>query len=170
MVKNAIFLLVACAVGFLLWRVMSPSEERRIAKVFDRASELLSKSGGEPIITAASKARALAGLVVQGARLEIDERNINLAIGGESLARQIALIRSQTQSINIAFEDISVVFSDEDTALVSADVLFKGTSDLLGFSGRDTRELAATLKRDPSSGDWLFSAIRLKPIVLRQTP
>ena len=170
MVKNAIILLVAGALVFLLWRVMSPSEERRIVKVFDRASELLSKDGGEPIIAAASKARALAGLVVQGARLEIDERNIDLTIGGESLARQIALVRSQTQLINIGFEDISVVFSDDDTALVSADVLFKGTSDLLGFSGRDTRELSATMKRDSSSGDWLFEAIRLKPIVLRQTP
>ena len=118
-------------------------------------------------ITAAAKARALAGLVAPGAHLEIEERNVSLSIGGETLARQIVIAREQTLSINITFEEISVAFPDEDTALVSADVLFKGTSDLLGFSGRDTRELAATLKRDSSSGDWLFTDIRLKAIVLR---
>ena len=75
------------------------------------------------------------------------------------------MARSQTQFIKVTFEEISVVFADEDTALVTSDVLFNGTSDLLGFSGRDTRELAATLKRKSSSGDWLFSSVRLKPIV-----
>ena len=75
------------------------------------------------------------------------------------------MARSQTQFIKVTFEELSVVFADEDTALVTADVLFNGTSDLLGFSGRDTRELDATLKRESSSGDWLFSSVRLKPIV-----
>ena len=167
MVKNAFVLLLSGVAIFMAWRFLSPSEERRIIKMFDKTSELLSKNGGEPIITAAAKARALAELVAPGAHLEIEERNISISIGGEALARQIVIAREQTLSINITFEEISVVFPDEDTALVSADVLFKGTSDLLGFSGRDTRELATTLKRDSSSGDWLFTDIRLKAIVLR---
>ena len=170
MVKNAISLLIAGAAIFAAWKFLSPSDERRILKVFDRASELLSKSGEEPMFTSTAKARELAAFVAPGARLIIDERDMDVTIGGEPLVRQIVLARSQTQFIKIAFEGISVVFSDDGTAQVAADVLFKGTSDIMGFSGRDTRELLATMKRDAASGEWLFASIRLKPIVLKQNP
>ena len=164
--KRKVFLIGMVALaGVLVWKFAGPSEERRVRKVFDRVSELLSKSGAEPVFAAAAKARDLAKLVAPAAHLEIPERNLNFALGGNDLARQIAMARSQTQFIKVTFEEISVVFADEDTALVTADVLFNGTSDLLGFSGRDTRELAATLKKESSSGDWLFSSVCLKPIV-----
>ena len=119
MVKNAFVLLLAGVAIFMAWRFLSPSEERRIVKMFDRTSELLSKNGSEPIITAAAKARALAGLVAPGAHLEIEERNISLSIGGKTLARQIVIAREQTLSINITFEEISVAFPDEDTRLIA---------------------------------------------------
>ena len=64
----------------------------------------------------------------------------------------------------MTFEDLSIVFADDGTALVSADAFFKGTSDLMGFSGSDARELSATLKRD-TDGNWRFAAISLRPIV-----
>ena len=162
--KSFLIGIVALAV-VLVWRFAGPSEERRVRKVFDRVSELLSKSGTEPVFAAAAKARDLAKLVAHDAHLEIPERNFNFTLGNNNLAQQIAMARSQTQFIKVTFEEISVVFADEDTALVTADVLFNGTSDLLGFSGRDTRELDAALKRESSSGDWLFSSVSLKPIV-----
>ena len=102
--------------------------------------------------------------IAPSAQLEIPERDVNFTVGGGDVARQIALARSQPQFIRVSFEDISVTFSDDDTALVTADVLFKGTSELYGFSGRDTRELDATMRRS-TSGDWLFASIRLKPVI-----
>ena len=165
MTKKIFLIAVIALTAFAAWKLAAPSEERRVRKVFDRVSELLSKTGTEPVFAAAAKARDLAKLVSPDAHFEIPERNLNFALGGNDLARQIAMARSQTQFIKVTFEEISVVFADEDTALVTADVLFNGTSDLLGFSGRDTRELAATLKKESSSGDWLFSSVCLKPIV-----
>ena len=166
MLKKKIFLIAIVTVAaFAVWKLAAPSEERRVRKVFDRVSELLSKTGAEPVFAAAAKARDLAKLVAPNARMEIPERNIDIAVGGSQLAQQIAMARSQARFIKVTFEEISVVFADDDTALVTADVLFNGTSDLLGFSGRDTRELAATLKRESPSGDWLFASVRLNPIV-----
>ena len=156
-------LLAVAIVGLVAWRLFVPSEERRIRKTFDRAAQLLAKDGTEPVFAAAAKARDLAALVAPNAHLDIPERNLDFRLNGEGLARQIALVRSQAQFIRVTFEDLAIVFSDDDTALVSADVFFKGTSDLMGFSGSDARELAATLKRE--NGDWRFAAIALKPIV-----
>jgi len=161
---NIKILILAALVALAAWWLLSPSEERRVRRVFDRASELIAKDGSEPIFVAAAKARGLADLVAPSAQLEIPERDVNFTVGGGDVARQIALARSQPQFIRVSFEDISVTFSDDDTALVTADVLFKGTSELYGFSGRDTRELDATMRRS-ASGDWLFASIRLKPVI-----
>ncbi len=159
-----LLLLAAAILAFAAWRLLAPSEERRVRKVFDRVSELLDKSGTEPVFAAAAKARDLAALVEPDARLDIPERNLAFNLKGDGLARQIALVRAQTQFIHVTFEDLSVVFSDEDTALVSADVFFRGSSDMMGFSGSDARALAATLKRG-DGGDWRFAAIALNSIV-----
>ena len=161
--RSFLALLAVALAGLAAWRLLVPSEERRIRKTFDRASRLLAKEGTEPVFAAAAKARDLAALVAPNARLDIPERNLDFRLNGEGLARQIALVRSQAQFIRVTFEDLAIVFSDDDTALVSGDVFFKGTSDLMGFSGSDARELAATLKRE--NGDWRFAAIALKPIV-----
>ena len=156
--------LLAVAVGLVAWWQLAPSEARRIRKTFDRVSDLIAKDGVEPVFVAAAKARDLAALVAPRARLDIPERDLDFNLNGDGLARQIALVRSQAQFIHVTFEDVSAVFPDEDTALVSADVFFKGTSDLMGFSGNDARELEATLTRE-RGGDWRFVAISLKPIV-----
>ena len=165
MVSRKTFLVLAAAgLAAAVWWLMTPSDERRIRRTFDRAAELLAKSGSEPVFTAAAKARDLAALVAPSARFDVPERGIAMSLGGDGLARQIALVRSQAQFIHVAFEGLSIDFTDTDTAIASADLLFKGTSDLLGFSGRDTRELTATLKRKGSS-EWIFTAIRLKPVI-----
>ena len=161
---NLKLLVLAALVALAAWWLLSPSEERRVRRVFNRASELIAKDSGEPIFVAAAKARGLAELVAPNAQLDIPERDLSLSLGGGDVARQIAFARSQPQFIRVSFEDISVAFSDDDTALVTADVLFKGTSELYGFSGRDTRELEATMRRG-ASGDWLFASIRLKPVI-----
>ncbi len=163
--KKFFLIAIVALAAFAAWKFAAPSEERRVRKVFDRVSELLSKTGTEPVFSAAAKARDIAKLVSPSARFEVPERNLDLAVGGSQLAQQIAMARSQARFIKVTFEDIFVVFADDDIALVTADVLFNGTSDLLGFSGRDTRELTATLKRESPSGDWLFASIRLNPIV-----
>ena len=152
-------------VGLIVWLFAMPSEESRVRKVFERASGLLEKTGTEPVFAAAAKARDLAALVLPGTRLDIPDWDVSAILGGDQFSRQIALARSQSQFIKVAFEELSVVFADEDTALVHANVLFTGTSYLYGFSGHDRCELSATLKRDPSSGDWRFSAITIKPVV-----
>ena len=72
--KRKSFLIgIVVLAGALVWRFAGPSEERRVRKVFDRVSELLSKSGTEPVFTATSKARDLAKLVAPDAHLEIPE-------------------------------------------------------------------------------------------------
>ena len=144
---------------------MALRDERRIRRLFDRAAELLAKKGAEPVFTAAGKARELAGLVAPEARFDIPECGVGMAAGGSALARQIALVRAQAQFIQIAFEELRVDFTAEDAAIATADVLFKGTSDLLGLSGRDARELTATLKRDSDSGEWRFTGVRLRPVI-----
>ena len=144
-------LLAVAIVGLVAWRLFVPSEERRIRRTFDRASRLLAKDGTEPVFAAAAKARDLAALVAPNAHLDIPERNLDFRLNGDGLARQIALVRSQAQFIRVTFEDLAIVFSDDDT------------SDLMGFSGSDARELAATLRRE--GGEWRFAAIALKPIV-----
>ena len=162
--RSILSLLAISVLALAAWRLLAPSEERRIRKTFARASELLDKTGTEPVFAAAAKARDLAALVAPGARLDIPERNLAFALDANGLARQIALARSQAQFIHVTFEDLSIVFADDGTALVSADAFFKGTSDLMGFSGSDARELSATLKRD-TDGIWRFAAISLRPIV-----
>ena len=163
--RRALLAVCAVAIAVTALKLAVPSDERRIRRIFDRAAELLGKSGAEPVFTAAAKSRDLAALIASGARFSIPERNIDVSLGGGELARQIALARSQAQFIKVAFEGMAIDFTDEDTAIVSADILFSGTSDLMGFSGRDTRELTATMKRGASSGKWQFAAVRLKPVI-----
>ena len=115
---NLKLLVLAALVALAAWWLLSPSEERRVRRVFDRASELIAKDGGEPIFVAAAKARGLAELVAPNAQLDIPERDLSLSIGGGDVARQIALARSQPQFIRVSFESISVTFSDS-TSLYS---------------------------------------------------
>ena len=91
--RSFLALLAVALAGLAAWRLLVPSEERRIRKTFDRASRLLAKEGTEPVFAAAAKARDLAALVAPNAHLDIPERNLDFRLNGEGLARQIALVR-----------------------------------------------------------------------------
>ena len=55
--KTLLVLVLAAAAGFAVWRLVSPSDEHRIRKVFREASELLSKNGTEPVFAAENHER-----------------------------------------------------------------------------------------------------------------
>lgn len=156
-------ILLLAAAALLAWWFLAPSEERRVKAVFDRASSLFEKRRAEHVLTAASKARDIAELVSPGARFQVPERHLDFRFDRQALARQIVAMRAQSSQIEVTFEDVAVDFSDPGTAHVTADVLFKGASDIPGFSGRDTRELEATLRKE--SGEWRFASVCLRQLI-----
>lgn len=163
LLKIAIAAVVAAVV--VLW--LSPSESRRIRKVFATAASELRKDGPEGLVAATAKARALAGLVAPGARFEVDGRLYHVAEAGRQLVQEILLVRRHADKIEVGFADIAISFEDKATASVTADVYATGFSSELGLSSRDARQLEAVLRKSENDGKWRFSHVTLLPVVAK---
>ena len=150
-------------VALVMW--LRPSEAKRVRKVFATVSREIRKDGPEGLVVATAKAHALAELVATGARFRVDEEVLHGVTGGRQLVQQIMLVRGQADTIEVGFSDISVVFDDERTASVTADLYVRGLSSELGMSGRDARQLEAVLEKDKDDGKWRFKRVSLLPVV-----
>ncbi len=152
-------------VALVIW--LRPSESKRVRKVFATVSKEIRKDGPEGLVVSTAKAHALAELVTTGARFKIDEEVLHGVTGGRQIVQQIMLVRGQADKIEVGFADIAVMFDDERTASVTADVFVRGLSDALGISGRDARQLEAVLKKDKDDGKWRFKRVSLLPVVAK---
>ncbi len=156
--------LASAAVGALvLW--LRPSEEKRIRKVFATVSSEIQKDGPEGLVVATAKAHALADLVANGCDFDFDGHRLRGSFGGRQLLQQIILVRKQADKIKVGFEDLAITFTDERTASVTGDVYVSGLSDELGLSGRDARALETVLEKDAEEDKWLFTSVRVLPVV-----
>lgn len=159
--------LVLVLLSVICWFMLGRSEASRVKKTFDKAAEALEKEGVESPYASMAKVRTLVALVGAECRLEVPERNYVSSVAGQDLAREIALFRTQSTRIKVAFEDLSVQIVDDATAQATCDFFYGGDAAPLGFSGRDARALEATLKKDSDSGNWRFVRVRLLPILAK---
>ena len=156
-------LAVVALVALVVW--LRPSDSKRIRKVFSTVSSELRKDGPEGLITATTKAQSLAALVAADAQFELDGHVSRAMSGGRELVQQIMLLRGQADRIDVDFADIAIVFDDDRTASVTADVYVRGFSSELGMGGRDARALEAVLEKDKDDGKWRFKQVDILPVV-----
>ena len=152
-------------VALVVW--LRPSESKRVRKVFTMVSKEIRKDGPEGLVVATAKAHALADLVAAGVRFTVDEHVLHDVAGGREFVQQIMLVRGQADKIEVGFTDIEIVFDDERTASVTADIYVRGLSSELGLGGRDARALEAVLEKDRDDGKWRFKNVAISPVVAK---
>ena len=160
--KIVVILVLAAAVVaglYILW----PSEESRVRDSFKEIAAALDKSGNESTAEAIGKARRAVALVEPGSTFEAFDESITLSKNASDITQQVVVFRNMAANMHFAFEDISVKFTNDDRAEVMCDFLYTG--DNFGLRVRDARALEATLRKDPESGRWRFTYVRLSNII-----
>lgn len=161
---NRILVIAALvAAVFAGWYFLLPSEEARVKETFAKASATLEKNGSEPNLEAIGKARRVVALVEPGCSVEAFGKTFTLSTAVPDITQQVVAFRMMAENIHVAFEDISVKFTDKMTAEASCDFFYNGSD--FGWSVRDARVLDATLRKDPESGRWRFARARLSNIL-----
>ena len=161
--KRIIVIVALAAAAFVGWHFLLPSEEARVKETFAKASAAIDKNGTEPNLEAIGKARRAVALVEPGCTFEAFGRTFTLSKSVPDITQQVVAFRVMAANLHVAFEDISVKFTDKTTAEASCDFFYRG--DDFGWSVRDARALDATLRKDPESGRWRFARVRLSNII-----
>ena len=161
--KRIIVIVALAAAAFVGWHFLLPSEEVRVKETFAKASAAIDKNGTEPNLEAIGKARRAVALVEPGCTFEAFGRTFTLSKSVPDITQQVVAFRVMAANLHVAFEDISVKFTDKATAEASCDFFYRG--DDFGWSVRDARALDATLRKDPESGRWRFARVRLSNII-----
>lgn len=161
--NRTVVMAAVAAAAFVGWHFLAPSEEARVKETFAKASAAIGKNGAEPNLEALGKARKAVALVEPGCTLEAFGRTFTLSKSVPDITQQVVAFRMMAASLDVAFEDIAVKFTDKSTAEASYDFFYRG--DDFGWSVRDARALDATLRKDPESGRWRFARVRLSNII-----
>lgn len=158
--KRFIWLLVSAALAAGSWYLLAPSREAAVRKAFERAASALEKSGVEKPFDALAKARVLASLADPQCVFEFRGRTFQLSRGGADVTDRIATMRNAAAYIHVEFGEVSVSFPASDVAEANCGLSYVGED--FGLSVRDARSAEAMLRKDPDSGKWRFTHVRLK--------
>ncbi len=161
--KKILIVIAVLVVAAGAWFLFAPSEESRVRKAFSEVAAAIEKSGAESAFDALAKARSLAALAEPKCEFEMAGRKFVLSQERSDVTSRIVAVRNMASRIHVAFEDISVSFTNDDTAETVCDFFYQG--DDFGLSVRDACSLEATLRKDPESGKWRFSRIHVVNII-----
>ncbi len=155
--NNSLFIKIAVAAAAIfvaLLVMMSPSDEKRIQKQFDRVAELFSKGEEEHMLTAASKAKSIGAMVMPKTSVEVRELGLRKTIDPDEASELAAVFRAHLRTISITFEQLTIDVKSEKKAEVIGNVTLSGSES-------EERSFEASLAKDPETDEWKFSSVKL---------
>ena len=166
---NKVFIVVwtVLAVAVIGWYFFWPSDEARVRDTFREVAAALEKNGSEDNMEAVRKAKRATAFVEPGCTFELvdgeNSKSFMLSSAEADITQGIVAFRMKAGNLKVEFKDMKVKFSNETTAEVTCDFVYKG--DDFGWAVRDARALDATLRKDPQSGRWRFAGVSLSNII-----
>jgi len=159
-VRSVVVFAVA-AIAFLaaMYAIFRPTEESRIIAAFSRASNVISKSEGESILTTAAKTSAIADLADAKIKVSVPEQGFNATIAPPEAARHATAVRASCVSISVRFDNVRVQSIEGDVAHATAKMVVSGSGIESYLSTHQTRLIDAYLKKSAADGKWRFSAV-----------
>ena len=156
MSNSTLIKIAAAAVAILVAAlfVMSPSEEKRIQKQFDRVSELFSKAEAESMLTAGLKAKSIGAMVMPKTKMEVREVGMRRTIDPDEASELAAVFRAHLRTISIKFSQLTIDVKSDDKAEVIGNATLSGSMS-------EERSFEASLAKDPETDEWKFSSVKL---------
>ena len=153
-------------IAAVLWILLKPTEERRVARVFSGISEIMHKRSGEGMLASAAKSESVCGYCEDPVYITVTEAGIGeIAMEKQEIRRRVVVMRSYFTEMDLIFDEVNVVLSSGDQASVSADVTLRGTGAEDGTPNSETREMNAVMKKDGKTGEWLIHSLVIEPII-----
>ncbi len=160
-------LALVAAAAFAACYFLRPSEEKLVKAAFARAAETVSKAEGESMLVTATRVGAIADLATGEISVSVPEMDLKASFSRQDVAQRIMALRASCSSLTVRFEDVRAVSIDGNGAKATADMLVTGVGASSFLSGRDTREVSASLAKSPEDGKWRFSSVTVEAIVGR---
>jgi len=158
--RNFIFALAAVlclgAVGFFLFLSGNKDMPAKQLSVF---AQLVSKDSDEHELTAALRARKIAGLFADECRVEISSRNISKTYASQDISSEALSARSRYSLIQLEFDKIKTDFVNPHTAKITGRA-FLETGWTGGGGMRGVYEGNCQLEKVEKK--WVFTNIRAR--------
>lgn len=148
--------IVAAAAAILAatWFAMSPSDEKRISKQFDRVAELFSKGESESMLVAGVKAKSIGAMAMPKTNIEVRELGLRKTVDSEEAAELAAAFRAHVRTVSLKFSQLTIDVKSNDEAEVIGNAALSG-------SMTEERSFEASLAKDPETDEWKFRSVKL---------
>ena len=160
----AIVLLVLAGAGIGLWYHLRPTDENLIRGQFAKFAELVSKSGKEGALPAATRAKEISQLFTDHAAFDVN--GLSWMAGPftrKDLSANAFRARAMLDRVKLAFDDLEIeVAPDRKTARIFLTASLSGkTKD--GSEFHEVRELECAMFREDSG--WVFDSFKIRQII-----
>lgn len=163
-----VLIVVTAALLAVLWRVVFPSEERRVMRMMDSLAERASKTKAESQLQGGLVAASLAESFADGCTFRVPEVHFRHAVDRDRLKLAIVTVRRNAQDLRFSLEDPTVEVMD-DAANYVATLFVSDSANALGLGGRqDARPVRIELVREETSGEWLIRSVRVDTRKMQQ--
>lgn len=159
---------VLAALGLLLlaWGLwyFFPSRERQVRRQMNALAQWASKEPGEGALAAVQTARAARDFFADPCEWQADAFDLSGQVSPDEIARYEFAVRSRFETLRVKLYDLSVDFSQDGAAHVTATVRIEGSrkdEDSLN----ETHEVRGTLAKQ--DGKWLLQKATVVEVLRR---
>lgn len=160
-IRWIVALAVILLIGVGAYVLLRPTEEKRIRRQLTHLADLAGKSGPENMLTAAGKARSIAGLMGDTVTITGAPLGMPGTYEGEELAAIILQGRMQFDALDPEIHDLEVVLRDPTNATAHFAAQLRGTAR--GERVNEVREIRCRLAKQ--EGDWIISRIEVVDVM-----
>jgi len=163
-VKRLVLVTVMIAAAVVIVIRVLPSEEKRVARQFDRFSGWASKNRNEKPLEMTAKIQGLRSLFAEQCELRTGVESLGGQYTPEQVASYAMRARAYFAEASLTFHDIDVEIQQNDRAVVTLTARLRGRSVSEEDVG-EVRELECEMRK--ISGTWLFSKIEVVEVLQR---
>lgn len=157
MVSKKVWVLVVLLIGLTAtWLLLGDSEEKRVKKQFDKASELFARSAAIEKVTIVRNVRAIQELVTNPCEVNVPEYETSGIFSSREISQRALAVMMQTVDLSLKFYDLTVEITDDDTATATVTARLNWLSTA-GENYTNTQELACILKK--VDDQWHFHSV-----------
>jgi|YNPNPStandDraft_1061719.scaffolds.fasta_scaffold90831_2 hypothetical protein len=153
--------------GILLWKILFPSEEKRVIQRFELLSRYTEKKANEDILSTANRIKNLSQLFANPCEFKIEGDPFYSFTGSysrEEIGGYALRGRSYFLDLSLNFSDYKIKFSDRETAQVQLIGRLTGKTTA-GERVDEVRELLCMLKKIEKA--WLIARLEVVEVLKR---
>jgi len=153
--------------GILIWKILFPSEEKRVIQRFELLSQYTEKKANEDILSTANRIKNLSQLFSNPCDFKIEGDPFYSFTGSysrEEIGGYALRGRSYFLDLSLHFSDYKIKFSDRETAQVQLIGRLTGKTTA-GERVDEVRELLCILKKIEKA--WLIARLEVVEVLKR---